>query len=299
MSRHATLEAPPPKLETPSNPAKNGRYELDETRTSSVRGLPPTHNRELFRQTLLEVSETYTKSRTADFLFSLTVHTLVVILLVLVPLMYTETIDLHAFTKTFLVAPPPPPPPPPPPAVAAVARTARVPQRIFTAGGKLIAPTVIPKEVKILKEEALPPDIGLGIGVEGGVPGGVPGGQLGGVIGGIVSSAPRMQVPLPPPPPQRREPVRVGGRVQAPRLIYGPQPDYPMLARQSRVEGDVVLEAVIDTDGSVVELRVLSGHPLLVSAALSAVSKWKYQPTVLNDEPVPVRLEVVVKFRLQ
>ncbi|MCL6481338.1 MAG: TonB family protein [Firmicutes bacterium] len=298
MPRHAALEAPPPQLDVHSPSAEPGQHGQDTSAQETGRGRIPTHSRELFRETLLEVSATRYKHRAADFLLSLTVHILAVVLLVMVPLMYTETIDLHAFTQTLLVAPPPPPPPPPPPAVATIARAAKVPRRIFTAGGKLIAPTAIPKEVRILKEEALPPDIGLGIGVEGGVPGGVPGGQLGGVIGGIVSNVPRTQVPL-PPPPQRREPVRVGGRVLAPRLIHGPQPDYPMLARQARVEGDVVLEAVIDTAGNVVELQVLSGHPLLVSAALSAVSKWKYQPTILNDEPVPVRLEVVVKFRLQ
>jgi len=84
MPRHATLEAPPPKLETPSSPSKNGQRERDEARTGPVREHAPTHNRELFRQTLLEVSEIYTKSRTADFLFSLMMHTLVVVLLVLI-----------------------------------------------------------------------------------------------------------------------------------------------------------------------------------------------------------------------
>ena len=100
-----------------------------------------------------------------------------------------------------------------PPAAQAIARTKPAPRRTFVSGGKLIAPTFIPQNVAILKEEPLPPDVG--VGVVGGVPGGVPGGQLGGVIGGIITDAARTNVPLPAPTAvQPRAPVRVGGRIE-------------------------------------------------------------------------------------
>lgn len=300
MSRNATLEAPPKEALSPDAVGQQKQPEKP-TRRAEELGVAgqSLHGHELFREALLEMSSTRPGRRTLDFVVSLMLHVVVLTLIILVPLAYTETIDLRAFTRTFLVAPPPPPPPPPPPAAAAVAKATKMPRRVFTAGGKLIAPTAIPKEVAIVKEEALPPDAGLGIGIEGGVPGGVPGGQLGGVIGGIIGSSPRSQLPPPPPPPAPRAPVRVGGRVMAPRLIYGPQPEYPVLAKQAKIQGDVILDAVIDTQGNVAQLSVISGHPLLVPAALAAVQQWKYQPTYLNDEPVAVQLHVTVRFRLE
>jgi len=75
-------------------------------------------------------------------------------------------------------------------------------------------------------------------------------------------------------------------------------PDYPPLARMARVQGTVRLEAVISTDGRIQNLRVLTGHPLLVNAALEAVARWRYQPTLLNGEPVEVVTEIDVNFTL-
>ena len=76
------------------------------------------------------------------------------------------------------------------------------------------------------------------------------------------------------------------------------EPVYPPLAKQARIQGDVVIDAVIDTKGNVVEMQVVSGHPLLIPAALEAVKKLKYQPTYLNEEPVAVQLLVTIKFRI-
>ena len=109
----------------------------------------------------------------------------------------------------------------------------------------------------------------------------------------------------PPPPPSATgnstgQPtrVRVGGNVQPPKLISAPPPVYPMLARQSRIQGDVVLNAVITKDGNVTDLSVISGHPLLVQAAEDAVRQWKYQTTLLNGEPVEVEITVTIHFAL-
>lgn len=161
--------------------------------------------------------------------------------------------------------------------------------------GKLVAPAVIPQKVAMIREDALPPDVGLG--VVGGVPGGVPGGQAGGVIGGIISSSPRTFIPA-PPTAAPKAPIRVGGRIREPRAVSRPEPIYPALAKQARLQGDVVIDAVIDVNGNVVEMQVVSGHPLLIPSALDALKRWRYQPTILNEEPVPVQLLVTIRFRL-
>lgn len=93
-------------------------------------------------------------------------------------------------------------------------------------------------------------------------------------------------------------PVRVGGRVKEPRRLYTPSPEYPILAKQARVEGTVVIEAIIDVNGNVIEAKVVSGPALLMKAALEAVKQWKFEPTYLNEQPVPVDLIVTVEFHL-
>ncbi len=105
----------------------------------------------------------------------------------------------------------------------------------------------------------------------------------------------------PPPPPviTKAEPIRRGGNVQAANLTYQVNPVYPPLARQIRVQGVVVMEAVINKEGSIESLRVISGHPLLNQAALDAVKQWRYRPTMLNGEPVEVITTVTVTFSLR
>jgi periplasmic protein TonB len=207
--------------------------------------------------------------------------------LILIPLIYTEALP-KASLATLLIAPPPPPPPPPPPAAAQIVKVK--PQVHLMDAGKLVAPKVIPKDVKIIKEEAETPDMGA----VGGVPGGVPGGQMGGVIGGVIGGV--GGAPPPPKPTQTR--IRQGGAVQNAMLINRVQPQYPPLARQTRISGTVRLHAIISKDGSVQQLEVLSGHPLLVQAALDAVRQWKYRPTLLNGEPVEVDTTIDVIFSL-
>ena len=90
----------------------------------------------------------------------------------------------------------------------------------------------------------------------------------------------------------------LGGQVEAAKLIYKPTPDYPPLAKMARIQGSVRLEAIIAKDGTIQDLKVLSGHPLLVKAALDAVKQWRYQPTLLNGEPVEVVTEIDVNFTL-
>jgi len=146
----------------------------------------------------------------------------------------------------------------------------------------------------MLKEKPLPPDIA--VGVVGGVPGGVPGGQLGGVICGIVSDAFCTNVPLRAAPLMRpRAPVRVAGRARPARLLSKPSPVYRPLAGETGAQGVVTVDAVIDTEGNVVEMRVVS-H--CCSPRLWTVKHWKYEPTYLNDQSIAVQLIVTVTFQL-
>jgi protein TonB len=202
-------------------------------------------------------------------------------ILLLIPLIYTEALP-KAMLATLLVAPPPPPPPPPPAQVQTVRKT----QVHLMDAGKLMAPKAIPKNITIIKEEA-DPDMGVGGGVLGGVAGGSMGGAIGGVIGGM---------PAPPKPTASR--IKVGGNVTAARLQNKVSPVYPALARQTRISGTVRLHAIIAKDGTVQQLEVVSGHPLLVQSALDAVRQWRYQPTLLNGEPVEVDTTVDVIFSL-
>src|ERR1700740_2356824 len=160
--------------------------------------------------------------------------------LILIPLIYTEALP-KTMMATLLVAPPPPPPPPPPPVAAQVVHIK--PQVHLMDAGKLVAPKVIPKDVKIIKEDA--PDVNAGM--TGGVPGGVAGGSMGGVIGGVIGG----MGGAPPPPKPTAQRIRQGGAVQAALLVNKVQPVYPPLARQTRISGTVRLHAIISKTGSV------------------------------------------------
>ena len=87
--------------------------------------------------------------------------------------------------------------------------------------------------------------------------------------------------------------------MQEGKLASGPRPVYPQLAIQARIQGTVRLEAVISREGTILNLRAVSGHPLLIPAALAAVQRWVFRPTFLNDEPVEVATVIEVNFTLQ
>jgi protein TonB len=252
----------------------------------------------MFEQTFVGTGKTR-KSWTIMVAFA--VQIVLVIVMIIIPMIFFDVLPAATFAS-FLVAPPPPPPPPPPPAAAAPVKIVKVIPRQFDAG-KLMAPKVIPKEIAVIKEDELPPPTSGVAGVVGGVPGGVAGGAPGGVLGGIISAVPSA-APPPPPPPKKEEPkpqlqrLRIGGAVQQAKLVRQPRPVYPPLAKQARISGTVKLSAVISKDGTIQQLEVISGHPLLVPAALEAVKQWVYQPTLLNNEPVEVITQIDVNFTL-
>jgi protein TonB len=144
----------------------------------------------------------------------------------------------------------------------------------------------------MLKEDEPPPSNGPA-GVVGGVPGGVPGGVMGGVLGSVMSSVPTAVPKV--ATPQR---VRVSQGVSQGLLMKKVTPQYPALAKQARIQGVVVLQALIGKDGSIQNLHVVSGHPMLTNAALEAVKEWKYKPYYLNGEPVEVETTINVNFSL-
>lgn len=244
----------------------------------------------MFEDSLIESSgRRGGKRRGATTLLSFVLQGLLIGVLILIPLIYTEALPKQQL-MSMLVAPPPPPPPPPPPAAAPVVKVQKIISEIDQ--GELRTPTKIPEKVKMIKEEEQPPSTAIG-GVVGGVPGGVPGGQMGGVIGGIISSTP---VPVPKvATPQR---VRVSQGVSQGLLIHQVKPSYPPLARQARIQGAVVLQALIAKDGTIQNLHVVSGHPMLTGAAVDAVKQWRYKPYFLNGEPVEVETQITVNFTL-
>jgi protein TonB len=232
-----------------------------------------------------------------DWVASAGVHFAILAVLLILPLYFTAGLDTRKLNLTFLATPMMPAAPPPAPMISSAARPARItPLRVFNPG-QLIAPTFIPKAVVAAPgpscDETLVAEAG---GVPGGIPGGIPGGQVGGVLGGVLGGALKGAPPAPPVAVGPKLPVRVGGDVKPPRLLFGPEPEYPPLARQARLSGLVVIEAVIDEHGGVKGMRVISGHPLLIPSALSAVSKRRYEPTVLDGEPTPIDLRVEVSF---
>ncbi len=244
----------------------------------------------MFEDSLLESGGRLRTKRGMTTMLSFILQVFLVGVLVLIPLLFTEALPKAALT-TFLVAPPPPPPPPPPPAAAPVKVVKQIQSDIMN--GQLRTPTKIPEKVQMIKEEDSPPPTMSAGGVVGGVPGGVPGGQMGGVIGGIISSTP-VAVPK-VATPQR---VRVSQGVSQGLLIKKVQPPYPPLARSARIQGTVILQAEISKDGTIQNLRLISGHPMLAPSAIEAVKQWRYKPYFLNGEPVEVETQITVNFTL-
>jgi protein TonB len=245
----------------------------------------------MFEDSLMESGGTIKTKRGATTIVSFILQIGLIGVLVLIPLVFTEALPKQQL-MTFLVAPPPPPPPPPPPAAAPEVKIVKK-MTSDLDNGELRTPTKIPKKIQMIKEDEPPPPSAGVAGVVGGVPGGIPGGAIGGVLGSVISSTPTA-VPK-AATPQR---VRVSQGVSQGLLIHQVKPSYPPLARQARIQGTVVLQAVIGKDGTIQNLKVVSGHPMLAPAALEAVKQWKYKPYFLNGEPVEVDTTINVNFTL-
>ncbi len=216
----------------------------------------------------------------------------------MVPLVFVDELPAVLSAGVFLAPTVPPGPPPPPPLPTEIT------QQVVREYRDFVQPTEIPREVQIIVEDA-PPQVAQHnyIGIPGGDPAGVPDG----VIGSIVTRTAQ----APPPPVEKPvapkfpvvKPVetvdaRIGGDVQPPALLKQVAPVYPPMAILVRVSGAVKIEAIIGVNGRIASARVVSGHPLLMQAALDAVRQWIYRPTLLNGNPVKVKMQVTVNFKL-
>ena len=240
----------------------------------------------MFQDSLIESGGKLKTKRGMTTMLSFSFQAAFVAVLILIPLLYIEA--LPKLRSTISVAPPPPPAPP---RSAAAVKVIKIVQTDIVQG-KLRAPAVIPKQVKMIAEEEAPPAV-AGNNIVDGAQGGQNGGQIGGVISSIISSTPRA---VPKVAMQTR--VRVSQGVTAGLLTRKVQPMYPPLARQARIQGVVVLQAEISKDGEIQNLSLISGHPMLAPAAIEAVKQWRYRPYILNGESVAVETQITVNFTL-
>ncbi len=215
-------------------------------------------------------------------LISFALQALAVGCLLLLPLLYTEGLPKLVLLAPFLT-------PAPPAAAAPPRRNPSATAQSNLMGTRLMAPPAIPHEVSMLTETEPPPPM-IDPGVVG-VRHGFGDARGGTVLDAVLGSG----LALPLPPPVVHHPV---SRMMEGNLIYRLQPSYPPLARQTRIQGQVILRAMISRNGTIENLQVVSGHPMLISAAVDAVRQWRYRPYVLNGEPVEVETQVTVNFVL-
>jgi protein TonB len=218
-------------------------------------------------------------------------------LAILAPLAGTDALPRRL---SWITVPEPPRALPHRPAQAAARQVRMVPPQMTARG--LVLPSRIPDRPLILQDPEALATADTGVGAVGGF--GDSNGPGNGAIDSLLGARFAQPAPLmavvrhaaPPAPPKR---IRLGGVVEQSKLISGPPPVYPLLARQARIEGTVRLEAVISREGAILNLRAVSGHPLLIPAALAAVEQWTFRPTFLNGDPVEVATTIDVTFTLQ
>jgi len=297
LTRIAEQEVPRDAAEPPKPTQPASEYKRHSLAARYWGGISPSEQpirqvafadaQAVFLRGLLDTPTDHPQRNSIDWIVSLLLHILIVGAVVVVPLAFTEGIDLRAFQLTHLTVPKPPAAAPPPSPAAIAQSLKRVMRPVQSA---LLAPTLIPRRIETIKD-ASAPDI-----EPEGVIGGIPGGEAGGVLGGILGGVPHG--PTAPAPAAKKTVYRIGGDVKPPRQIQIVQPSYPLVARTSRVEGVVVIDAILDEQGNVAEAHAVSGPGLLIPAALKAVIQWKYEPTYLDGAPVAIRMEVHVDFHL-
>ena len=242
--------------------------------------------------------DTRGRTRVAGTALGITAQAVVLGCALLYPLVFVETMPLRPYLKAPLKPPPGP--------VQIVSTTTSTATRVAISSTRVALPFVFPAPRAVpTGPPALIDDRGAPVLSSG--DSGIAGGSRDGVPFGIpdLTLSSRSQPPPPPIPAAQTDlpvkpsaPIRVGGDVQAARIIQQPIPVYPPLARNARISGQVKLEGIIGKDGRIQHLRVLSGHPLLTQAALDAVRQWVYKPTLLNGEPVEVIAPIEVNFTL-
>jgi periplasmic protein TonB len=244
----------------------------------------------MFEQSML--LDTGTGKRTGAVAASLTLQTLLVAILIVIPLLYCDRLPLMKPWLSITIPVPRPLPEAPPEQTASrppSSRPSLVPIRVFHP---VLAPMTIPSTPAMISDEPGPLVLSTGGPT-------VPGSEtnFGLSISPAVAPAPVAR-PLPEPVKTPAKPVPQGGDVQAAKLIRKVIPAYPELARRARVSGTVRLVGVIARDGTIEQLQVVSGNPLLVGSAVAAVRQWIYRPTMLDGQAVEVIAPIDVIFTL-
>lgn len=247
----------------------------------------------MFDDVLIEsAGKDKTKGRGLTAIISVAVHLLIIGAIIAAGYYVKKNPDVIQRPIRAFLAPAPPPPPPPPPGGSTGAAT---PTPVVPKHHEFRQPTEVPKEVpETASTDTASKNSGVTGGEPGGVAGGVVGGVAGGVLGGTIGGIVGGQIG------GTGTALRVGGDVKAPVATYRVDPAYTEVARKARIEGIVIIEAIIDQNGNVTDARILKGLPLgLDQAALEAVKKWKFRPGTLNGQPVPVIYNLTVVYRLQ
>ena len=186
--------------------------------------------------------------------------------------------------------PPPAPAPPPPPAQ----RSASVEPVTRAEAVLSTREDVVPVDEARSSEPETTGPPSFHDGVAGGIEGGVPGGIADGLVGGLP------EPPPPPPVPEAPPPIRIGGKIPAPTLLHRVEPFYPPVAVSARLQGLVILEALVDRDGAVADVKVLrSAGSVLDREALIAVRQWRYAPLVLNGHRLRFVVTVILSFSVE
>jgi protein TonB len=248
----------------------------------------------MFDLILDRVDRPYRKRSSGATVTSVVGHVALIGSVIVLPLLYaSDQLPTVPVMMAFVAVPAAPPPPPPPPP-SAPAKSLAKNRSVAVSANPNAAPIEAPAEIK----PELPSLEHAG-GQEGGVEGGIEGGVAGGIVSGLVTEATPLPPPPPPPPPPPQQPVRIGGQVVAPALLTRIEPEYPALAVAAHLEGMVILEATVDTDGRVTEVRILRSRGFLDKAAINAVQQWRYAPLTLNGVPTPFVLTVTLNFALK
>lgn len=237
----------------------------------------------MFEESLIESSGRLAARHPWTTAVSFVCQSVVVSALLLLSLLYTESLPAQHWINV-LQAPPPPPAAVPPRNVATTTVT-----RVSSNTEALTVPREIPIHAATIHDQTGANSDKVGpVGV-----------FAVGLQDGISTSVLDIMKPAAPPPPKPAvQKFRVSSGVAEGLLVHQVKPQYPVPARTARIEGRVVLQAMIGKDGAVENLRVVSGHPLLVGAAIDAVKQWHYRPYYLNAEPVDVETQIVVNFVL-
>jgi protein TonB len=238
----------------------------------------------MFSDSTLETSWAEHTRRSWTTLTSFALQAVLTAILLLIPLIRPIALPfLKPLAMPVRLAPPPGHPP------SVQSHVIEHPAESNLAHGVLIMPRTIPTHIRDIQEESGPPQVMSGQYVFGSTGACSPEG----ILHSLGNSS---AVPVPPLPAVAHTP-RVSQMMEG-NLIRRVQPEYPPIARSARIQGQVVLAAVISKEGTIENLRALAGHPMLVHAALEAASQWRYRPYILNNEPVEVETQITVNFSL-